>query len=108
MNGNITQVWTFPSNSGNAIYETLQYSDGSTSCNCKGWTMLRKNAGGIRSCRHTRMVDMNTANDFCLKHRDYRADSTPVETETNVSRPNNKVRVKDKTEPIKRTRKLNI
>ena len=39
MNKQITRVWTFASDSNpNLEYETLQYADGSTSCNCKGWT----------------------------------------------------------------------
>jgi hypothetical protein len=39
MNKQITRVWTFESDSNpNIEYATLQYTDGSTSCNCKGWT----------------------------------------------------------------------
>lgn len=35
----ISQVWTFHSDSSPDInYETLRYTDGSTSCNCPGWT----------------------------------------------------------------------
>ena len=62
MNKPIHKVWTFPSDSNpNIEYETLQYTDGSTSCNCKGWTR-RLAADGSRSCKHTRLVDMGTAN----------------------------------------------
>jgi hypothetical protein len=65
MNKNITKVWTFASDSNPDIeYETLQYADGSTSCNCKGWTR-RVAANGSRSCKHTRYVDMGTADDHC-------------------------------------------
>lgn len=39
----------------NKTYETLQYTDGSTSCSCKGWT-LRTTADGGRDCRHTRLI----------------------------------------------------
>lgn len=48
----IAQVWEFSSSSGSKIYETLQYTDGSTSCNCPGWTR-RVDARGNRSCKHT-------------------------------------------------------
>lgn len=66
----IAQVWTFNSSSGSSTYETLQYVDGSTSCNCRGWTIKR--AGKERSCKHTRMVDQGIANDQCVAHKDYR------------------------------------
>lgn len=57
----ISQVWTFDSDSNPDInYETLRYTDGSTSCNCRGWTQ-RVAANGTRSCKHTRAVDMGTA-----------------------------------------------
>ena len=35
MNKQISKVWTFASDSNPS---TLQFLDGSTSCNCKGWT----------------------------------------------------------------------
>jgi SpoVK/Ycf46/Vps4 family AAA+-type ATPase len=39
MNKQVSRVWTFASDSNpNIEYETLQYLDGSASCNCKGWT----------------------------------------------------------------------
>jgi hypothetical protein len=57
----INQAWTFASDSNPAIqYETLRYIDGTTSCNCRGWTQ-RVAANGSRSCKHTRAVDMGTA-----------------------------------------------
>jgi hypothetical protein len=57
----ISQVWTFESDSNPDVqYETLRYTDGSTSCNCRGWTQ-RVAANGTRSCKHTRAVDMGTA-----------------------------------------------
>jgi hypothetical protein len=61
MNKKISKVWTFRSDSNPSVqYETLQFVDGSTSCNCKGWTR-RVAADGTRSCKHTRYVDMGTA-----------------------------------------------
>jgi hypothetical protein len=71
MNKNIAQVWTFASDSNpNMEYETLQYLDGSTSCNCKGWTR-RVAADGSRSCKHTRLVDMGSADDHCTATHQY-------------------------------------
>jgi hypothetical protein len=57
----ISQVWTFPSDSNpDKTYETLRYTDQSISCNCPGWTR-RVAADGSRSCKHTRSIDMGTA-----------------------------------------------
>lgn len=57
----ISQAWTFGSDSNPDVqYETLRYTDGSTSCNCRGWTQ-RVAANGSRSCKHTRSIDMGTA-----------------------------------------------
>jgi hypothetical protein len=65
MNKQTTRVWTFASDSNpNIEYETLQYTDGSTSCNCKGWTR-RVAADETRSWKHTRYVDMGIAKDHC-------------------------------------------
>jgi hypothetical protein len=61
MNKPIRQVWTFRSDSNPDVeYQTLQYADGTTSCNCKGWT--RRVAGdGSRSCKHTRLAEQINA-----------------------------------------------
>jgi hypothetical protein len=72
MNKQIAKVWTFASDSNpNIQYETLQYTDSSTSCNCKGWTR-RVAADGTRSCKHTRLVDMETADANCLATHNYK------------------------------------
>jgi hypothetical protein len=61
MNKQITRVWSFASGSSpNIEYETLQYLDGTTSCNCMGWTR-RVAADGTRSCEHTLLVDIHLA-----------------------------------------------
>jgi hypothetical protein len=55
----ISKTWTFQSSSNpNKNYETIQYTDGSTSCNCRGWTFAKN---GVRSCTHTRKVDQGIA-----------------------------------------------
>jgi hypothetical protein len=67
----LTKVWTFSSDSNpNVEYETLQYLDGSTSCNCKGWTR-RVASVGSRSCKHRRIVDMGTADQHCTATHNY-------------------------------------
>jgi hypothetical protein len=67
----IAKTWTFASDSNpKRKYQTLQYSDGSTSCNCKGWTQ-RTTTDGSRSCKHTRAIDMNTADNESEAHADY-------------------------------------
>jgi hypothetical protein len=69
----ISKVWAFPSDSNpNIEYETLQYEDGTTSCNCKGWTR-RTALDGSRSCKHTRQVDMGTADGQCKTSHQYKS-----------------------------------
>ena len=71
MNKNISRVWTFSSDSNpNIEYETLQYADGTTSCNCMGWTR-RVASAGSRSCKHTRYVDMGIADNRCRATHNY-------------------------------------
>ena len=71
MNKQISRVWTFASDSNpNLEYETLQYLDGSTSYNCKGWTR-RVAPDGSRSCKHTRLVDMGIADHNCTTTHNY-------------------------------------
>jgi len=66
----ISKCWTFASSSGSGRYQTLQYSDGSTSCECPGWCR-RVAADGSRSCKHTRSVLMGTADRECESMHDY-------------------------------------
>lgn len=68
---NIKKVWEFGSlASVGKTYETIQYHDGSVSCNCMGWTR-RVAVDGSRSCKHTRFVDLGTANHHCIACHDY-------------------------------------
>lgn len=63
---NIKKSWWFESESNpDKAYETLLYEDGNTSCNCFGWTRRCKN--GVRSCKHTRMVEAGIADSYCVK-----------------------------------------
>jgi hypothetical protein len=71
MTKQITRVWSFASDSNSTVeYQTLQYADGSTLCNCKGWTR-RLAADGTRSCKHAGAVDMGSADEHCKATRDY-------------------------------------
>ena len=79
MSKTIAKVWTFPSSSDpTKNYETLQYDDGSTSCNCKGWINggKRLDANGNRTCRHTRLVDQGRADAEALSSKDYGSGNT--------------------------------
>src|SRR5687767_9967831 len=71
MNKPIQRVWTFCSDSNPDVeYQTLQYADGTTSCNCSGWTR-RVAADNSRSCKHTRYVDMGIADRRCTATHEY-------------------------------------
>jgi hypothetical protein len=84
MNKNIRQVWTFPSDSNpNVSYQTLQFVDGTSSCNCKGWTR-RVAVDGTRSCKHTRYVDMGLADQNCTATHNY---------ETHLPQPQRKEKI---------------
>src|SRR5829696_4728504 len=79
----IQRVWTFSSDSDpDREYQTLQYADGSTSCNCQGWTR-RVAADGSRSCKHTRSVDMGTADRQSIATHDYGSAQPPQQQPRN-------------------------
>jgi hypothetical protein len=61
----IAKTWRFKSNSNpDKTYETIQYTDGTTSCQCKGWII--KKEGRERECTHTRMVENGLADSHCV------------------------------------------
>jgi hypothetical protein len=71
MSSPVAKVWTFPSSSNpTKNYETLQYTDDTTSCNCPGWTR-RVAADGSRTCKHTRLVDQGLADSEATSYKDY-------------------------------------
>lgn len=51
----VLYAWRFASSSSNKEYEALIYDDGSTSCDCPGWTR-RVASDGSRTCKHTRDI----------------------------------------------------
>ena len=60
-------AYCFKSSNGSALYETLQYTDGSLSCDCPGWTR-RVSSDGSRTCKHVRSVQIGTAQVEAIKH----------------------------------------
>lgn len=53
----IRKTWFFPSASNPKVrYQTLEYTDGTLSCDCPGWTR-RIDTNGNRSCKHVRAVE---------------------------------------------------
>ena len=78
MTKTIVYSWTFASKSNpNKTHETLQYADGSTSCQCMGWTRQVK-PDGSRSCTHTRMIESGMADDTCVKKLDFTGKAAPT------------------------------
>jgi len=104
MNKTIAKVWTFTSDSNpSKSYETLQYTDGSTSCNCLGWTR-RVAADGSRTCKHTRLVDQGLADSRCVATTDYQ--SGPVKTQKPASPAKKKAAPKQKDGVVPTVRKI--
>ena len=91
MKQSIAKVWTFCSDSNpDKEYETLQYADGSTSCNCPGWT--RRVVDGSRSCKHTRLVDQGRADNLCVASHRYDTDANPQPINSNTNNANRKLK----------------
>lgn len=57
INKDIARTFEFKSKSNPSAeaYRTILYKDGTTSCNCPGWT--RRNMNGVRECKHTLLID---------------------------------------------------
>lgn len=63
----IHTAFSFASSSGGKLYQTLLYDDGTTSCDCPGWTR-RVQPDGSRTCKHTRSVANGTAAQESVGH----------------------------------------
>lgn len=62
----IAVMYVFESESNpNKVYQTLHYTDGTTSCDCKGWT--RRCVNGQRTCRHTRLIECDMVPSDCKR-----------------------------------------
>jgi len=84
----ILTVWSFASGSSpGKVYQTLLYVDGSTTCDCPGWTFKRKQtANGDRTCKHVRFVDMGTADMHAQARKDYKTKNQPKTAERPTGR----------------------
>lgn len=91
----IAQSWAFESSSSDTIYQTLRYTDGSTSCDCPGWTR-RIAPNGTRSCKHTRLVEMGIADRQAISTKAASGQQPPPEP------PPTKAKKKQKVEPERR------
>ena len=70
MSANIIAVYIFKSSSDcDRVYQTLQYDNGSLSCDCKGWTFRRS---PVRSCKHTRLVEAGLGEQQAVTVKRYR------------------------------------
>ena len=59
----VVKTWLFRSeSSAGRVYQTLQRQDGSTSCDCPGWTK-RVARDGSRTCKHVRLVALGLADE---------------------------------------------
>ena len=104
----VKKVWKFASRSSSNTYETLQYTDDSTSCNCPGWTR-RVAADGSRTCKHTRSVDMGQADSDCVSTYNYiSVKSLPVKAPQRALPDKKKIRLpqQSKMEQVAPARKV--
>ncbi len=71
----IATLFVFQSDSNAAVqYQTLQYVDGTMSCDCKGWVFKRRGTpDGERSCKHTRFVQAGLGNIHAARVVEYAA-----------------------------------
>jgi hypothetical protein len=101
MSKTVAKVWTFgsKSNPGKDPYETLQYSDGSTSCNCRGWCIAK---GGVRTCRHTQAVEAGTADSLALSHTGYEPQAAAKQAPKYAQQVEVKTAVKVKPVPARK------
>jgi hypothetical protein len=82
-NKTIARAYGFPSESKpGKNYETLEYTDGTHSCNCPGWKFKQKTTpDGQRTCRHTRLIDAGTAAQHATSVADYNANQAKAEAQ---------------------------
>lgn len=60
-------------------YQTIQYTDGSTTCECPGWVYKKKSLpNGERTCKHTRWIDCQLAEQHALRVERYAEAVRPV------------------------------
>jgi len=74
----IAKAWFFnsKSNPNRPPHETRLYEDGTTSCNCPGWTR-HTDDDGYRTCTHVTSVENGTADQKASTFTDYSQSYTP-------------------------------
>jgi hypothetical protein len=97
----IAKTYIFKSSSGDATYQTLLYQDGSTSCDCPGWTR-RVQPDGSRTCKHTRVVSAGMGYT-ALRVIDGAGNSAPLPTPTPMMKSKRK---SAEPEPEQKTRRF--
>lgn len=86
----IAVCYFFASSSGSGQYQTLQYTDAATSCECPGW-VRRVAPDGSRSCKHTRTVESGQGAREAVKVVEYSGKPIARELQpTRISRPESK------------------
>lgn len=75
------KMWEFESNSNPAKhYQTILYANGTTSCNCPGWTRHKSYGGDpstSRTCSHVASIEMGTADTQAVGMNDYSVEGLP-------------------------------
>ncbi len=85
------KVFTFKSkrDPNRAPYECRLYRDGRTTCNCPGWTKSTKN--GVRTCKHTELVegqtDVDSINDLRSLTATWTIPGRPSSAKLTTSKP---------------------
>lgn len=80
MSKSIATTWFFKSSSDDSkLYQTLAYTDHTLSCDCPGWKFKKKNTGGDRTCKHTRLAEAGLADGQCVRRVDHRGFALTVE-----------------------------
>lgn len=64
----VIYFYIFASSKGDKTYQTLVLENGTVSCDCPGWT--KRCVGGVRTCKHTRLVEAGCGQQHCLKFID--------------------------------------
>lgn len=99
----IAVLYVFASESSpDKVYQTLQYTDGTTSCDCRGW--INRCVGGVRSCRHVRLVESGCAENNCKSRVVYSKRAQPLPP----ALPTAKLPSRRKTTHTKPTRKFDF
>lgn len=68
----VTTYFFASESSPDKLYQALVYDDGTTSCECKGWIFKRRNVGGDRTCKHTRLIESGLAERHCERKVEHR------------------------------------